>query len=137
MLPTTRTAARIAAHMARAAAPLPPRRRPAEQANAQPTAGSYYPRPGSVIWQLLAFFARNPGEELTINDAAVKFNTTPRTLHSSTKAAQTAGFLGAKYAPGGNNQALTVYSVGEQLHTVLGYMHSHDPDVPTQLAADE
>lgn len=123
MRPETRTAARIAAHLGSQG------RRTA----LRPLA--YAPRPGSVAWALLAFFARNPDEELTIVDAEVKFSTTAHSLHSGTKAARNAGYINARFASNSIGPGLTVYSAGPELHTVLAHMHELDPTVPAQQAA--
>lgn len=132
MRPETRTAARIAAHMARTKAPLPPRRKAAAKAAPLP----YEPRLGSVAWHLLAYFARNPTEELTIEDAATKFGVAARRLHSGTKLARDAALLSSRLMPTSIGPGLTVYAAGPQLHTVLRHMHELDASVPNQLAAD-
>ena len=42
----------------------------------------YYPRPGSLVAQVVYFFRSNPGEELTLDDIVAKFDTTRGNIHS-------------------------------------------------------
>ena len=57
------------------------------------TKAPYTPRPGSLPSQVIAFFASNPEEELTLEDIVEKFDTTRGNVHTNLGLAVDAGVL--------------------------------------------
>lgn len=56
-------------------------------------ADTYRPRPGSLVDRVLAFFEKNPDEELSRSDVAVKFELGITSVSGTLAAAVQAGLL--------------------------------------------
>ena len=56
-------------------------------------APAYYPRPGTLAAQVVAFFRSNPGEELTLDDITAKFDAGRNNIHTQLRPAVEVGLL--------------------------------------------
>lgn len=69
--------------------------------------------------KLVAYFAANPEDELTLADISVKFNAPPLTARDSVVNLRKAGLLATRRSPRGAGAPIII-SIGPSLASVIG-----------------
>lgn len=86
----------------------------------------------STAWHILAFFIRNPDEELTTLDAATKTNRGASYVTNALKTAVQNQYLNRSPIP---NTKHHTYTPGPHLEDAAIQMHSINQDIPKKPAA--
>lgn len=88
-------------------------------------------RDGSPTWKLVEFFVRNPDEELTTKDAAIKSGQRPNKVTIGLAACVRDGYLKATPLPRKeDDQEHHIYRAGPNLAAAAAHMHSVNAHVP-------